>query len=82
MKVGLIAEDLVADFEAGLEYAVAEAVVGKRVGDDGKMEYLVKWTDIQDATWEPQANVDPDLVNEFEKAQAQPQAQSSNGSAL
>ncbi|CAK9316035.1 unnamed protein product [Citrullus colocynthis] len=82
VKVGLIAEDLVADFEAGLEYAVAETVVGKRVGDDGKMEYLVKWTDIQDATWEPQANVDPDLVNEFEKAQAQPQAQSSNGSAL
>ncbi|KAL4037681.1 hypothetical protein IC575_001281 [Cucumis melo] len=71
VKVGLIAEDLVADYEAGLEYAVAEAVVGKRVGDEGKMEYLVKWTDIQDATWEPLDNVDPDLINEFEKAQAQ-----------
>ncbi|KAE8645681.1 hypothetical protein Csa_020568 [Cucumis sativus] len=71
VKVGLIAEDLVGDYEAGLEYAVAEAVVGKRVGDDGKMEYLVKWTDIQDATWEPLDNVDPDLINEFEKAQAQ-----------
>lgn len=83
VKVGLIAADLVADFEAGLEYAVAETVVGKRVGDDGEMEYLVKWTDIEDATWEPLSNVDPDLVREFEEqaqAQTQAQAQSSNGS--
>ncbi|XP_022135674.1 signal recognition particle 43 kDa protein, chloroplastic [Momordica charantia] len=75
VKAGLIAADLVADFEAGLEYAVAEAVAGKRMGDDGKMEYLVKWTDIEDATWEPLDNVDPDLIKEFEDAQAQ----SSNG---
>ncbi|KAL6217982.1 hypothetical protein ACLB2K_011199 [Fragaria x ananassa] len=61
-----IGEDLVRDFEAGLEYAVAEGVVGKRVGDDRKMEYLVKWTDIDEATWEPEENVDPDLIKEFE----------------
>ncbi|KAK9944300.1 hypothetical protein M0R45_009873 [Rubus argutus] len=64
-----IGEDLVRDFEAGLEYAVAEGVVGKRVGDDRKMEYLVKWTDIDEATWEPEENVDPDLIKEFEEAQ-------------
>ncbi|XP_068320863.1 signal recognition particle 43 kDa protein, chloroplastic-like [Pyrus communis] len=65
----LIGEDLVADYEAGLEYAVAEGVVGKRVGDEGKLEYLVKWTDIDEATWEPEENVDPDLIKEFVEAQ-------------
>jgi signal recognition particle protein len=35
-------EDLVRDYEAGLEYAVVEGVVGKRVGDDGGREFLVK----------------------------------------
>lgn len=70
VKVGLIGEDLVRDFEAGLEYAVAEGVVGKRQGDDGKREYLVKWTDIEEATWEPQENVDPELIEEFEEKQS------------
>jgi signal recognition particle protein len=42
VKVGLIGEDLVRDYEVGLEYAVAEGVVGKRVGDDGGREFLVK----------------------------------------
>jgi signal recognition particle protein len=38
----LIGEDLVRDYEAGLEYAVAEGVVGKRVGDDEGKEFFVK----------------------------------------
>ncbi|KAF8377746.1 hypothetical protein HHK36_031131 [Tetracentron sinense] len=67
VKGGLIGEDLVRDFEAGLEYAVAEGVVGKREGEDGKREYLVKWTDIEEATWEPEENVDPGLINEFQQ---------------
>ncbi|XP_050363953.1 signal recognition particle 43 kDa protein, chloroplastic [Argentina anserina] len=65
-----IGEDLVRDFEAGLEYAVVEGVVGKRVGDDRKMEYLVKWTDIEEATWEPEENVDPELIKEFEEKES------------
>jgi signal recognition particle protein len=69
VKAGLIGEDLVRDYEAGLEYAVAEGVVGKRVGDDGGKEYLVKWTDMDEATWEPEENVDPELIKEFEEAQ-------------
>lgn len=64
-----VAEDLARDYEAGLEYAVAEAVVGKRAGDDGGTEYLVKWADMEDATWEPEENVDPELVAEFAAAQ-------------
>lgn len=67
VKAAFIAEDLIGDFEAGLEYAVAEVVAAKRVGDEGKMEYLVKWTDIEDATWEPEENVDADLIREFEE---------------
>nr|2N88_A Chain A, Signal recognition particle 43 kDa protein, chloroplastic [Arabidopsis thaliana] len=54
----------------GLEYAVAESVIGKRVGDDGKtIEYLVKWTDMSDATWEPQDNVDSTLVLLYQQQQ-------------
>ncbi|KAL9391222.1 hypothetical protein Peur_015142 [Populus x canadensis] len=41
VKAKFIGEYLVRDFEAGLEYAVAEGVMGKRPGDDGKNEYLV-----------------------------------------
>lgn len=82
VKAGLIGEDLVRDYEAGLEYAVAEGVVGKRVGDDGGKEYLVKWTDMEEATWEPEDNVDPELIKEFEETQevkAQAQVQLSKG---
>ncbi|XP_072956738.1 probable signal recognition particle 43 kDa protein, chloroplastic [Typha angustifolia] len=72
VKKELVAEDLVADYEAGLEYGVAEAVVGKReaaAGGEGKFDYLVKWIDIEEATWEPEENVDPELVQEFERRQ-------------
>lgn len=56
-------------FEAGLEYAVAEGVVGKRVGLKGKMRYLLKWTDIDKATWEPEEDVDPYMIKEFVEGQ-------------
>ncbi|CAA7050828.1 unnamed protein product [Microthlaspi erraticum] len=66
-----VAEDVAKDYEAGLEYAVAERVMGKRIGDDGTTEFLVKWTDMADATWEPQENVDSTLVQLYEQ-EAQP----------
>ncbi|KAG8073329.1 hypothetical protein GUJ93_ZPchr0006g43830 [Zizania palustris] len=71
VKAAWVAEDLVKDFEAGLEYAVAEAVVDKRqaVDGEGKWEYLVKWVDIEEATWEPAENVDAELLQEFEQRQ-------------
>ncbi|OWM80462.1 signal recognition particle 43 kDa protein, chloroplastic [Punica granatum] len=77
VKAAFVGEDLIGDFEAGLEYAVAEEVVAKRVGNEGKMEYLVRWTDIEDATWEPEENVDPDLIREFEESSQQ--GQEANG---
>ncbi|KNA15378.1 hypothetical protein SOVF_098790 [Spinacia oleracea] len=69
VKAGLIAEDLVRDFEDGLEYAEAQGVIGKRVGDDGEREFLVKWVDFEDPTWEPEANVDPDLIKDFQDSE-------------
>ncbi|KAL8170318.1 hypothetical protein V2J09_022122 [Rumex salicifolius] len=71
VKAGLVADDVVTDFEAGLEYAEAQGVEGKRIGDEGKAEYLVRWADIDQPTWEPIDNVNPDLIREFEEAQAQ-----------
>ncbi|KAJ8422371.1 hypothetical protein Cgig2_006441 [Carnegiea gigantea] len=71
VKAGLIAQDLVSDFEAGLEYAEAQCVLGRRMGDDGKREFLVKWADIDEPTWEPEDNVDSDLIKEFEELQVQ-----------
>ncbi|GAA0156867.1 homeodomain transcription factor [Lithospermum erythrorhizon] len=65
VKKSLIDEELVKDFEAGLEYAIAEYVLGERETEDGKMEFLVKWTDTEEATWEPLENVDQDLIQEF-----------------
>lgn len=71
VKAALVAENVVADFEAGLEYAEAQGVLAKRLGDEGMVEYLVEWADIDQPTWEPIENVDPDLIREFEEAQAQ-----------
>lgn len=79
VKARFVAEDLVRDYEAGLEYAVAEAVVDRRVGDDGKNEFLVKWVDLDDPTWEPEENVDPEHVKVFELSSNQAPPSSDNG---
>lgn len=64
----LVGEDLVRDYEAGLEYAIAEAVLGKREGsEEGKWEYLVKWEDVEEPSWEEAENIDAELVAEFER---------------
>ncbi|XP_047084059.1 probable signal recognition particle 43 kDa protein, chloroplastic [Lolium rigidum] len=70
VKAPWVAEDLVKDFEDGLEYGVVEAVVDRRPAADGEWEYLVKWVDIEEATWEPAENVDADLVQEFDRQQS------------
>ncbi|GLJ05629.1 hypothetical protein SUGI_0021770 [Cryptomeria japonica] len=60
-----IGEDLVQDYEAGLEYGIAEKILEKRE-ENGVSEYLIKWTDIDVPTWEPLENVAPELVADFE----------------
>ncbi|CAI5482302.1 unnamed protein product [Closterium sp. Yama58-4] len=67
-----IGDDLVKDYEEGLEYGVAEKILEKRVvgksqgGDEGVVEYLVKWQDSDENTWEPEGNVAAEVIAEFE----------------
>lgn len=82
VKAEWVSEDLINDFEAGLEYGVAEAVWAVREVEGGgegkgkkKREFLVKWVDITDATWEPEEYVDPELIQEFEGKEKNPQRQ-------
>jgi len=58
-------EDLVSDYEQGLEYGVAQKILEKRE-EDGLVEYLVKWEDSDENTWEPPGNLAVELVAEFE----------------
>lgn len=63
-----IGEDLVKDYEEGLEYGIAERIVEKREVD-GKPEYLVQWADTEENTWEPEENIADEIIAEFESQQ-------------
>lgn len=60
-----IGEDLIKDYEEGLEYGIAERIVEKRQVD-GKLEYLVQWADSAEDSWEPPENIADEIIAEFE----------------
>lgn len=64
-----IAENLVRDFDSGLEYADAVCVQRMRLQGDQR-SFLVEWADGHERTWEPEANVLPALVSAWEADQA------------
>lgn len=75
-----MAEDVVEDFDSGIEYAVAKAILERRAvaaevaeegGEEGKeaeYEYLVQWEDGYEDSWEPRGHISQDLLTQFEEA--------------
>ncbi|MCO5557054.1 hypothetical protein L7F22_010610 [Adiantum nelumboides] len=61
-----VADDLIKDYEAGLEYGIAEEILEKKE-TEGKVEYLVRWADAEEPTWEPFENVAAELIADYEK---------------
>jgi len=63
---GDLAQDVVDDFDAGLDYAAAAALLRERVRGDGR-EFLVSWEDEgTEDSWEPEENVAVALVREWD----------------
>ena len=56
-----VADDVIADFEAGLEYASAVAIASqRRLG--GTTEYLVTWADGAEPSWQEEEQIDEGVM--------------------
>lgn len=61
-----VSQEVVEDYESGLEYAQAEGIVDVRNRGDTRT-YLVRWQDGYPDSWEPEENVSSDLIKNFEE---------------
>lgn len=76
VKTNWVGKDLIGDYEAGLEYGVVDSILGARMVDgQEKREFLVKWLDTEDTTWEPEENVDSELIEEFDMKKKQSESE-------
>jgi signal recognition particle 43 kDa protein len=64
-----ISEDVIEDFESGLEYAEAEEILDVRNRGDSRT-YLVRWKDGYPDTWEDEEHCSSDLVRIFEEGRS------------
>lgn len=76
---GDLAQDVVDDFDAGLDYAAAAALLRERVRGDGR-EFLVSWEDEgTEDSWEPEENVAVALVREWDERKRERAAELASG---
>lgn len=68
-----VAEDVVADYEAGLEYCDAKAILEKKMIND-TIHYKVEWEDGSEPSWEPMYHLSDAVVREYEAAHPTPTA--------
>ena len=60
-----VSQEVIEDYEGGLEYAEAESIVDVRNRGDSRT-YLVRWGDGYPDSWEAEENVSPDLIRIYE----------------
>lgn len=65
-----VAEDLVEDFDAGLEYAEAECILDVHNKGDSR-KYLIRWQDDYPDSWEAEESISADIVALWEQQQQQ-----------
>lgn len=69
-----LADDVIADFQLGLEYCSAGAVLERRRGRAGS-EFLVEWKDGNAPSWEPEDHVAVELIMSYMDQQQQEKRQ-------
>jgi signal recognition particle protein len=62
-----VSEEVIQDYESGLEYAEAESIIDVRNRGDSRT-YLVRWGDGYPDSWEDEENVSLDLIKIFEES--------------
>jgi len=62
-----VSEEVIQDYECGLEYAEAECIIDVRNRGDSRT-YLVRWGDGYPDSWEDEENVSLDLIRIFEES--------------
>eukprot|EP00884_Botryococcus_braunii_P011970 jgi/Botrbrau1/20774/Bobra.0156s0006.1 len=61
---GDVSQEVIDDWDAGLEYGELDCILKYKVRGDGK-EYLVRWKDDYGESWEPEENIASDVLAAF-----------------